>query len=881
MGGTGRARRRKREQEHGTGIENLASTLEGAGQRHRVRRRRLAYQLEKTGQQSRIDVVPNENGRRKPGPQLYSDEKKSLSKVKTKHEKSMEVESVPSGDSDSDNEIEIVEVKKEIKVEKEKGEGRESGGTNDGDHEDVVEINQRIINLDDSDDEENNGGVSELMIIDGSKIGDKDGEESEGSDHPIHLISAKAQLKQESEQTALLQSNDELDAAEGNNGNINRKKVIKSEFSLESDDDGLGVKKRVSVTKERKSDDDESDVEGDSDSNSSLPPDKLELASRQILLERQREAEDADAELKDERERVHVEATDFKLDTGSLGRGGEVEQEIITATREEHMVRIRGILHVLADFKTRREPGKSRSEYIQALRETVCECYGYNEELAEMLMDVFPNAEIVDFMEASECPRPLTIRTNTLKTRRRELAEALITRGMNVDPIDKWSAVGLVVYDSQVPVGATPEYLAGHYMIQSASSFLPVVALAPHQDEKILDMAAAPGGKATYIGAVMRNTGTLIANDLKKDRIKSLVANIHRLGLKNTVVCNYDGVELPKVFGSCFDRVLLDTPCSGTGIISHDPAVRINRRRKDLENTTRIQKELILAAIDSISTRSKSGGYIVYSTCSVLVEENEAVVDYALRKRDVKVVESGISFGVPGFTKMRQHRFHPSLHLSRRIYPHIHNLDGFFVCKLRKISDRKGASSDQESPASKPTKHDKAAVKTGKFEGGVVTGLGKNLGAGGGGGDSKISDVVKATIDDGESGAVGKQQKNGQSPKTRKSDRTAGENVAHRKPKATPQAVPTPNGEVASSKTNGEFAKHSANHTSAKRRGVENEEKLGAKSREVREEHECSDDKGIQSIERISLEGAFKRSLRRKEKLLKRKDAMRRRLGMA
>ena len=84
-------------------------------------------------------------------------------------------------------------------------------------------------------------------------------------------------------------------------------------------------------------------------------------------------------------------------------------------------------------------------------------------------------------------------------TKRKDLAKSLIQRGVNLDPVAEWSKVGLKIYDSQVPIGATPEYLAGHYILQSASSFLPVMALAPQPGEKIMDMAAAPGGKTTYI----------------------------------------------------------------------------------------------------------------------------------------------------------------------------------------------------------------------------------------------------------------------------------------------------------------------------------------------------------------------------------------------
>ena len=113
-------------------------------------------------------------------------------------------------------------------------------------------------------------------------------------------------------------------------------------------------------------------------------------------------------------------------------------------------------------------------------------------------------------------------------------------------------------------------------MLQAASSFLPVIALSPQPKERVLDMASAPGGKTTHMSAVMQNTGVVFANDANKARTKSLTANVHRLGCKNVVVCSYDGREFPKVMGG-FDRVLLDAPCSGTGVISKDTSVKINK----------------------------------------------------------------------------------------------------------------------------------------------------------------------------------------------------------------------------------------------------------------------------------------------------------------
>ncbi|KAL4221513.1 rRNA (cytosine-C5-)-methyltransferase nop2 [Mactra antiquata] len=348
--------------------------------------------------------------------------------------------------------------------------------------------------------------------------------------------------------------------------------------------------------------------------------------------------------------------------------------------------RIKEVLHVLSDFKDRHEPGKARQEYLQQLKTDLCTYYSYNEYLMEKLISLFPH-EIVDFLEANEVPRPVTIRTNTLKTRRRDLAQALINRGVNLDPIGKWSKVGLVVYDSQVPLGATPEYLAGHYMLQGGSSFLPVMSLAPQEGETILDMSAAPGGKTTYIAALMRNTGMLFANDANKERAKAVVGNVHRMGITNTVISDYDGRTIPDVMKG-FDRVLLDAPCSGTGVISKDPEVKINKDDADIKKCSHLQKELLLAAIDCCNAKSKTGGYIVYSTCSVMVEENEWVIDYALKRRNVKLVSAGLDFGKDGFANFERFRFNPNMKMTKRFYPHTHNLDGFFVAKLKKFSNK-------------------------------------------------------------------------------------------------------------------------------------------------------------------------------------------------
>uniref|UniRef100_A0A8B9PND0 SAM-dependent MTase RsmB/NOP-type domain-containing protein n=1 Tax=Apteryx owenii TaxID=8824 RepID=A0A8B9PND0_APTOW len=348
--------------------------------------------------------------------------------------------------------------------------------------------------------------------------------------------------------------------------------------------------------------------------------------------------------------------------------------------------RIKGNMEVLQDFGVKREEGRTRQEYLALLRRDMAAYYSYSDFLLKKLMDVFPLPELINFLEANEVPRPVTIRTNTLKTRRRDLAQALINRGVNLDPLGKWSKTGLVIYDSSVPIGATPEYLAGHYMLQGASSLLPVMALAPQENECILDMCCAPGGKTSYIAQLMKNTGMILANDSSAERLRSVVGNLHRLGVTNAVVSNCDGRQFPKVLGG-FDRVLLDAPCSGTGVISKDPAVKTNKDEKDILRCAHLQKELILSAIDSVNAASETGGYIVYCTCSITVEENEWVVDYALKKRNVRLVATGLDFGKEGFTRFKECHFHPSLKSTRRFYPHTHNMDGFFIAKFKKFSN--------------------------------------------------------------------------------------------------------------------------------------------------------------------------------------------------
>uniref|UniRef100_A0A1A9V243 SAM-dependent MTase RsmB/NOP-type domain-containing protein n=1 Tax=Glossina austeni TaxID=7395 RepID=A0A1A9V243_GLOAU len=491
--------------------------------------------------------------------------------------------------------------------------------------------------------------------------------------------------KQKKKQQAVKPDEEEKDESGSENEEFAPDDPVSDENTCDDGNAIFKMGKLDDLSDEENSDDfEESDEENDNPDDGDERDDLLPI-ERDCKKLKKREAEQV--KLADEELQMLVDQQD-------VFQFPEVSEER-DLTLQDVLQRIKDVNLVLSDFNKYRQPNRSRSEYMELLKKDLCVYYSYNEFLMSKLMDIFPLSELMEYLEASEVARPLTIRTNTLKTRRRDLAAALINRGVNLDPLGKWTKVGLVIYNSQIPLGATPEYLAGHYIIQGASSLLSVMALAPQEGERILDMCSAPGGKGSHIAAVMKNTGALFANDANKDRIKAVVANFHRLGVVNSVISCEDGCKFRQIMTG-FDRVLLDAPCTGTGVVSKDPSVKSTKTAVDVQRCYNLQRKLLLSAIDCTDAKSSTGGYIVYSTCSILPEENEWVIDYALKKRNVKLVPTGLDFGVEGFTKYRQYRFHPSLNLTRRYYPHAHNMDGFFVSKLKKFSNTIPVSQEEE-----------------------------------------------------------------------------------------------------------------------------------------------------------------------------------------
>jgi ribosomal RNA methyltransferase Nop2 len=262
-----------------------------------------------------------------------------------------------------------------------------------------------------------------------------------------------------------------------------------SDAVMDSDEDV----KRVGMWSD---DDDDDDVE------EKLTAANIEGLSRKLDMQKAIQDAEAQAELDEANMQTNIVGDRPKVLDDDEDEAGRPITNLATQDLQLLRTRINDTIRVIEDFKNMAEVGRSRTEYRAQLLKDICAYYGYSEFLADKLLGLFPAREAFAFFEANETPRPIVIRTNSLRTHRRELAQSLINRGVQLEPVGKWSKVGLQIFDSQVPLGATPEYLAGHYILQAASSFLPVMALAPQENERVLDMAAAPGGKTTHLASL-------------------------------------------------------------------------------------------------------------------------------------------------------------------------------------------------------------------------------------------------------------------------------------------------------------------------------------------------------------------------------------------
>lgn len=211
----------------------------------------------------------------------------------------------------------------------------------------------------------------------------------------------------------------------------------------------------------------------------------------------------------------------------------------------------------------------------------------------------------------------------------------------------------------------------GAYYIQEPSAMLVAHFLDAKPGERVLDLCAAPGGKTIQTALKMHNEGLIIANDISKSRANVLLSNIERLGISNTVVTSYDFKEFYKDFQGYFDRIILDAPCSGSGMFRKSDEMKDDWTYEKVLKNSAIQKDLILMSYSML----KEGGTLAYSTCSYSFEEDEEVVEYLLTNTDAKLEN------IPSFEgEFRSPKYKETVHL----FPSHFEGEGHYIALIKK-----------------------------------------------------------------------------------------------------------------------------------------------------------------------------------------------------
>ena len=295
-----------------------------------------------------------------------------------------------------------------------------------------------------------------------------------------------------------------------------------------------------------------------------------------------------------------------------------------------------------------------------------------------------------EFFDISYTKAPVSIRCNTLKISVKELKNRLENYGWNIkQPMTEFPEI-MVIKSALKPgeIGKTKEHLLGYYYVQEISSMLPMLALRPEAGDFVLDLCASPGSKTTQAAAMMNNEGTIIANELSMGRIGILNSNLERCGVMNAIVTRKEGValceRLLKKSKFRFDKILVDAPCSGEGTLRKSPKTFEMWNPNMIKKIAGVQKQLAVAALKIL----KVEGEMIYSTCTLAPEEDEMIVDYLIKNFDIEVeqIKLPLKFRC-GVCEWEGKSLDKDVKKCLRLYPQDNDTDGFFVSKIRKLSD--------------------------------------------------------------------------------------------------------------------------------------------------------------------------------------------------
>jgi 16S rRNA (cytosine967-C5)-methyltransferase len=282
--------------------------------------------------------------------------------------------------------------------------------------------------------------------------------------------------------------------------------------------------------------------------------------------------------------------------------------------------------------------------------------------------DLFGREESIAFLEGDMTPPPACIRLNTLIASEEAILKKITVEGIKLEKIEPLSHVYRVLGTKQ-PLRATSGFQEGLFYIQDRASCFAAEVANPKPGTTVFDVCAAPGAKTTFLGQLMENRGRICSVDYSLRRINAWRKEVSRMGVQIAEPVLADAcVSLP--FKSEADIVVLDPPCTGTGIFAKQPSAKWRLNARSIEKMAEIQWRMINNCADKV----KAGGVLTYSTCSITVEENEVIIERFLKQHpEFALVKISPEFGVPGLRNLDK---------CRRLYPHIHRSNGFFIAKL-------------------------------------------------------------------------------------------------------------------------------------------------------------------------------------------------------
>lgn len=292
--------------------------------------------------------------------------------------------------------------------------------------------------------------------------------------------------------------------------------------------------------------------------------------------------------------------------------------------------------------------------------------YSHPKWLVKRLLELLGRGETEAFLAADNTAAPLTVQVNPLKTTQEKLTAELEALGVRVTP-HAW-VPGCLELSGTGDLTALEPFRAGHFLVQDGAAALAARAAAVTPGQRVLDVCAAPGGKSFGAAFAMEDRGEILACDLHENKLKRIQDGAQRLGLTSIRTAAADGREFRPEWEAAFDTVLVDAPCSGLGIIRKKPDTRY-KKADDLFTLPVVQQ----AILDNACRYVKPGGVLVYSTCTILPEENQQVTDaFLAQHRDF----SREDLPLPDQAGQADGQV--------TLWPHRHDTDGFYICRMRR-----------------------------------------------------------------------------------------------------------------------------------------------------------------------------------------------------